>query len=111
MSDTTEDAAEAGPAQPDETKTLTFEPPIKLRAATYDTMLLSEPTGRMVRQAEAMLRGGVNVESLRQYQLMLITLVSRWPKDAVEELPITKIDEAGSFLARFTNIGRLTGVI
>ena len=93
----------------DLTKTIVIDPPLKFRGATYDTMVLAEPNGKMVRQAEAMLRNGGNVESLRRYQFLLISLVSKWPQDVLELLPITKLDEAGTFLSRFTRLGQPTG--
>jgi hypothetical protein len=92
-----------------DTLVLDFDPPIKLKQASYSQMVLVEPTAKMVRQAEGRLRGGVNVESLRLYQIALIVAVSKWPQDAVEELPIRTLDKAGSFLARFTNLGQITG--
>jgi hypothetical protein len=109
LSDTHQDGGPDGDGEPETSKTFTFDPPVKLRQASYSEMTLSEPSGKMVRQAEGRLRGGVNVESLRLYQIALITAISKWPQEAVEELPVSKLDEMESWLSRFTNLGRLIG--
>ena len=72
-----------------------------LNEKTYDTMHLHEPNGFQQVNAEKELATGMNVYTLRKYQIMLVALVSGWPQVAVERMPIRQIQEAFDFLAPF----------
>lgn len=91
------------------TLTLTIDPPIELQRGRYDTLELREPTAKQMLNAEAHLRRGVNMESVRLREIELVAAVSGWPKPAVELLPISKLVEAADFLLGFSQAGPATG--
>ena len=105
MSDT---APETAAEQPDQL-TIEIAPPISFRGGSYSEMSLREPSVLEVYQAEQLLRGGVNVATLRQYQMALVSKVSGWPEAAVQMLPIRKLDQAGAYVLGFTKAGQATG--
>ena len=92
-----------------QTLDLTIDPPIVLNEKTYEHMHLHEPNGFQQVNAEKELATGMNVYTLRNYQIMLVALVSGWPRVAVERMPIRQIQEAFDFLAPFTQVGPATG--
>jgi len=86
-----------------------LDPAIELKGAKYDELKLREPRASEVRQAEGHLRSSVNVESMRRYQLALISAVTGWNLAVVECLPISKVREASDYLQRFIEGGPVTG--
>ena len=84
-----------------------LDPPITFNGGSFDRLTLTEPVGKDVQKAESTLKSGVNVESLRAYQIMLITLVSKLPRGVIEQLPIRKLNEASRYLQSFIEAGSL----
>jgi hypothetical protein len=103
MSDTDETAA-----QP-ETLVIDIDPPITFKGGSYAALPLREPRAGEVRKAEGFMRNGIHAESMRLYTINLVSTVSNWPILAVEQLPISKLNEAAAFLAGFTEGGLRTG--
>lgn len=88
---------------------LDLDPPIEFNGKSYAVLHLEEPTGRMIERAEQELSGPVNVHTLRKYQFAIVSLASSAPRGVIEQMRISQIEEAASFLASFTGGGRQTG--
>jgi len=86
-----------------------LDPHIEVNGRTYTTLDLSEPTGRMIVNAEAELARGNDVHSLRKFQLALVSQASGLPRAVVENMRITQIEEAFNFLTSFKPNGTRTG--
>lgn len=89
--------------------TLDLEPPVVFGPNTYTELDLSEPKTGDVERAERELRGGLNSETLRKYQIVLVSKASGLGADVIQSLPIRKLDEASRYLQGFINPGRQTG--
>ncbi len=93
---------------PEPNLTLTFDPPLKAGHLACSEMQLREPTGGEVRAAEMLLRPGVMPDTIRQYQLSLISKVSGVPQALIDQMPITRVLEAAEYLQRFVNASQST---
>lgn len=92
------------------TKDLVIDPPIEWSdGKTYEVLHLQEPTGKQMEMAESELKAETNIYTLRRYQIALISHASKTPKGVIENMRISQIEEASSFLQRFTRGGRETG--
>jgi hypothetical protein len=96
------------PARPD-TLVIDIDPAIPHKGGTYSQLPLREPRVGEVRKAEGQMRNGINSESIRNYNIHLVSFVSNWPVIAVEMLPISKLNEAVQYLEGFIERGRATG--
>jgi hypothetical protein len=101
--------AETEAAGPEDQLVIEISPALSFKGGAYDQLRLHEPSVGQVRKAEGSLRNGIHAESLRVYHINLIAAVSGWPVPAVEMMPVTKMNEAANFLARFTMAGAETG--
>ena len=89
---------------------ITLDAPIARKGGGEVTeLILSEPTASQVRAAEGHLRGGVNPESIRLYQLSLVTSVSKVSKEVIDQLPILKLLEAADYIQDFITPRPATG--
>lgn len=96
------------PALP-RTLDLEIDPPVDWNGNTYSSMHLEEPTARMVERAEAELASGVTVHTLRKYQVALVSHGSGWPRGVIEQMRISQVQEAATFLSGFLQSGPETG--
>ena len=85
--------------------TLTIDPPIEHNGGTIAELRLREPRAGEVKNAEAVLRDGTDVDRLRWYQTKLIASVSGVPADALAKLRIGLFRQAADFLDGFTSAG------
>lgn len=92
---------------PDE-MTIDF-PEIVIDSNRVDRIVLREPTGQQVQKAETELKGGVNVASMRMYQISLVSQCSGVPRQVIERLPISKLNEASRYAQSFIDAGPATG--
>jgi hypothetical protein len=86
-----------------------IDPPIEWNGNTYSVLHLEEPTGKMVVKAEQELANGANFSALRNYQFALVSNCSNTPRAVVEQMRISQIQEAASFLSSFMPGGLGTG--
>jgi len=100
-------------SQPDlePTKVIPFDEPIKVNGTVYTEMMLSEPRGKIVLDAERHLaKASISPVDLRMYQFTLVSGASGIPFNVVrDELPISKINEAATYLQGFIEAGTETG--
>jgi Phage tail assembly chaperone proteins, E, or 41 or 14 len=93
---------------------LEIDPPVEA-GQIYSTMHLREPTFQEVRTAETeMVRdafGRATDGSTRAYQLALISKVSGVPRQAIDQMRISQVDQAFLFLISFRPPGPATGEI
>jgi hypothetical protein len=83
--------------------------PITHKGATVTAVSLHEPAANQVRAAETHLRNSINPESMRQYQLALITSASGLDRAVVDQLPVSVIVQAADYLQGFITPIRKTG--
>lgn len=88
---------------------LEIAPPLVHKGGTYDSLTLREPKGIEVRQAEMALKAGVNVVTMRAYQIALVARVSGIPEPLIEQLPIRTLNRASRYLQSFIEGGAETG--
>jgi hypothetical protein len=86
-----------------------LDPPIEWNGKTYSSLHLEEPTGRMVERAEGELSQASNFQALRRYQFALLSLVSGVPRQVIEQMRISQINEGTDFLRPFISGGPETG--
>jgi hypothetical protein len=86
-----------------------IDPPVEWNGKTYNVLHLKEPTGRQVERAEGELTANSNFQSLRKYQFALLSLVSGVPRQVIEQMRITQINEGTDFLRPFISGGQETG--
>lgn len=91
-------------------ETLDLEIDVHYQAQHVTVLHLKEPTGKQMRLAERELANGGNPASLRQYQMRLVASVANVPMEVIEAMPVSKINEAFSFLSPFIARGLATGV-
>lgn len=95
---------------PDPELVIELDPPIEVQGGMKcERLVLREPTGAEVRQAEGHLRKGVNSETVRAYQHALISKISGVPHQVIDQMPISKIAMASEYLQSFVNPSRATG--
>lgn len=98
------------PPVPDEAEyTITLATPVTLLREERDTLALREPTAQQIMQAEGHMRKGVTAASLRLRDIHLVAAVAGWPVPAVQALPISRLNEAATYLLGFSMRGRRTG--
>ena len=102
------------PAKPDEIPRaldLEIDPPLEWQGETFDVLHLVEPTFKQKRQSQTALNGQGNMYELMDLQhLALISIVTKVPRGALEDLRISQFNEARDFLLHFVNMsGRATG--
>lgn len=106
MSDVASDAAELPPS-----KTITINPPIKHAGASYDAIVLREPTVGEVRKADKQLGPGITQETLRLRSIWLVSFVSGVPVPVLEQVGISTLNRAMAYLTPFLESGRGIGEI
>lgn len=83
------------------TRDIKIDPPIEAGNQKYDVLRLREPLGGEVLAAEEHYRSGINMYSVRLYNITLISRVSGWPEKAVKALPVSTLELASAYLATF----------
>jgi hypothetical protein len=96
---------------PPTTLTLPINPPLTEKGITYDTLSLQEPTTGHIRRAQSQLRRGVGAQTLRAYQIWLVSFVAEIPYDVAKRFPISTLNRAVSYLSGFSRPGQETGGI
>ena len=76
---------------------------------TWDEIPLREPKAIHVKRAEAELKA-MTPEAMRAYEFRLISEVSGIPIPALHEVPVSRLNEAATYLASFVEGGRVTAV-
>ena len=94
---------------PDGPVTLSLDAPITFLGASYGELDLREPLASEIRKARLLMRTAGSLFESRRAQMALVTSVSGLPAPVIDALPITKLNEAGRILSRFTMAGRPTG--
>jgi hypothetical protein len=99
---------------PEEMRRTTWDMPIDVKCnSQHVTRLhLKEPNGRQIEAAEKeIVVGGANVTPymMRRYQITLIAQVARVPREVVESMPVSQIEEAFGFLSGLLNPGQRIG--
>lgn len=75
----------------------------------YDAIELREPKARELSKALGVMRGNTDSQSLVKFQIALVAAVSGVPEAAIEQMPISKLNEAFDYLQGFTSAGLGTG--
>ena len=88
---------------------LDIDPPIEYLKKHFTTLHLVEPTALQVQRAEFEIAAGSNMFTLRRYQIKLIAEVAAVPREVVEKMRISQMEEAWRFLEPYTPLFRLTG--
>lgn len=88
---------------------LDIDPPVEWNGRTFTTLHLEEPTGQMIVKSEQELANGANFAALRRYQFALVSNASGIPRQAIELMRISQIQEAADFLSSFLPGGLGTG--
>ena len=103
--------ARIDPSHPEVPRALDLEldPPIDYQGKTYTTLHFEEPTTKQQRMSEQELAGGVNMLSLRNQQIALVSQCAGVPRNVVEMMRISQMVEAYNFLAPFSGGGPQTG--
>jgi hypothetical protein len=83
-------------------KTITLRKPVSLGNVEYATLDLREPTAGELSKAS---KAGGNVD----VAIMLISLIAKVPRGAIEKLSQRDLQEASDFLGSFTVAGLQTG--
>jgi hypothetical protein len=91
------------------TLSIQLAPPIVFKGGNYTSIELREPKAGEVRKAEGQMRNGIHSESLRLYNMHLISMVSGLSIPVLELVPIGQFNEAAEYLAGFIESGRGTG--
>lgn len=76
----------------------------------YDAVELREPKAKELVKALSVMKGNADTQSLVKFQIALICAVTELPEQVVEQMPISKLNEAFTYLQGFTSAGSLTGV-
>lgn len=83
--------------------------PIEFKGVPYATLTLRAPATGEVRKAQGHLRKGVGPQSMRSYQIWLVTHVSEAPYDVVKQVPVSLLNAAVSYITGFPKPGPRTG--
>jgi Phage tail assembly chaperone proteins, E, or 41 or 14 len=92
------------------TRDIEIDPPVEWNGKTYTTLHLEEPTTRQQKISEQELAGGVNMVTIRNQQIALVSQVSGVPRAVIEAMRISQMLEAYNFLAPYADAGPKTGV-
>ena len=89
---------------------VTLDEAIEQSGQRWDAFTLREPTTGDAEAAEQEMSAAMNSETLRRFQIVLVSRVSGAPRFIVERLPIRKLDEAARYLGGFISAGRRAGL-
>ncbi|MFC0407916.1 phage tail assembly protein [Roseomonas elaeocarpi] len=82
---------------------------LSYQGVQYATLRLSEPTTGGVRKAQGQLRKGVGPQSMRAYQMWLVANASGVPFQVIQQLPVSTLNAAATYVQGFIEPGRATG--
>ena len=88
---------------------LELDPPIEYQGKTYTALHFEEPTTKQQRMSEQELAAGVNMLSLRNQQIALVSQCAGVPRQVIDMMRISQMVEAYNFLAPFSGAGPQTG--
>jgi hypothetical protein len=92
---------------------LDIDPPVEFGGKTFTNMHLHEPSFQQVREAEVeRVRdpfGNYTDASTRLYEMTLISKVSKVPRQAIDQMRVSQVDQAFIFLTSFRPPGPATG--
>lgn len=86
-----------------------IDPPIEFLKKQFTTLRLQEPTALQMQRAEFEIAESSNMFTLRRYQIKLVSEVAAVPREVVEKMRISQLEEAFRFLEPFTPLFHLTG--
>ena len=78
-----------------------FDPALVYNGDSYDSVTVREPTAKQVQLAEAALKQSVNVATMREYQILLVSLVAGIKRGHAEQMPISKLNQLSAFVQGF----------
>lgn len=78
---------------------------IEWNGGKYDAIELKEPKAIHIEKAMSSVNGTLTDQSVIKYQIALICAVSGLPRQVIEEMPISKLNEAFKYLQGFSQIG------
>ena len=100
-------------AFPKTCSTSNIDPPLANGDQLFTVLHIEEPTFKMIRLAEnellAVPGGAQTVQSVRAYHMAALSLVSKIPRQALEDIRISQFDRAIAFLAPYLIGGPATG--
>jgi hypothetical protein len=82
---------------------------VKWKAQHITRLHLCEPTGAQFEKALVEIARGDDPHSIQRFKITLIAQVAKVPREVVEAMPISQIEEAADFLAPLLPGGRRTG--
>lgn len=82
-------------------KTITLETPITVKNQTYSELKLREPVVNEVIMAARVIGNRKTVMAACDSQIDLLKRVSGWTQEAIDELPVSIMDEAFAYLTSF----------
>jgi hypothetical protein len=91
------------------TKDIEIDPPINFLKRDFTRLHLVEPNGLQCQKAEQELGATPTPYTLRRYQITLVAGVAKVPREVVEQMRISQIEEAADFLRDLQERGRSTG--
>ena len=87
-----------------------IDPPIEWNNSTYTTMHLEEPTARMIQRSEQEWgTEGMTPANMTKYKIALVSNASGLPRQVIDNLRISQLNEAYHFLTGFMSSGLPTG--
>lgn len=95
--------------EPPPPATLELEVDVTFHAQHITVLRLKEPTGKQMRRAEQELVSGPNAHTLRMFQMRLIAEVANVPFEVIDQVPVSKLNQAMDFLSLIMDAGRETG--
>jgi hypothetical protein len=109
-----DDADPDAPEAPAEEHRTTWDYPVDLRwkQQRISVLHLREPSAKHVELAEREITvppRQATAVMMRRYQIVLLSQVARVPKEVIEDMPVTALEEAYGFLAGLLERGRSTG--
>ena len=91
-------------------KVIDFDTPIEWASAKYDSIELREPKMKELSLAYGELKGN-DAQAMAKFQMSLVCAVSGAPRQVIENMPISKMNEAFKYLQGFMEVGQETGEI
>jgi hypothetical protein len=94
---------------PERVRDYDIDPPITFAKKPFSRLHLCEPTGAQIQKAEFELAAAQNIFTMRRYQITLIAAVAKVPREVVEAMRVTQIEECFEFLGPLLAPGPRTG--
>lgn len=96
------------PASEERRTTWDYPVDLKWKAQHISVLHLREPTAKQIELAEREISVSprdATAAMMRRYQIVLLSQVAKLPREVIEDMPVTKLEEAYAFLAGLLNPG------